>query len=295
MLHCRDAVAAAALGGVEPGIGSIEQDHGIIAGFRNHAGGAEAGGDDGVVTAAGMDQAHALDGQAHAIRDGEYGLHLGAGKNDDKLLPAIARKEIAVAGLAARRGGDRPQAVITATMAVIIVEQFKMVDINHDQADMILLFFGNPPCFRQHLVETAAVGNAGEAVRMHLQQQAAVAVGKLGAVDTVGGLRRSRVSSCRFNNTAPAPMAASMRMSDGSSPCGMLGAKISDAINTATEITALKNTSGGVSLAIRPVPIRISGIERTSDMLVVLPAGVMTASTALITVAKTASVTRAGP
>ena len=84
----------------------------------------------------------------------------------DKLLAAIARDQICRAQAGAHQGlRHGPQAGIACRMAIAVVEQLEVVDINHQQRQRVAGPPGAVPFPLQRLVEAPPVGDVGSGRR----------------------------------------------------------------------------------------------------------------------------------
>ena len=88
-----------------------------------------------------------------------------AGQQQRKFLAAIARDQHGVFQRDdGQRFADPAQAGVAHDVAIVVVEQLEMIDIDHHQRDRLVCLGGLLPLLLQPHVETAAIGEAGEAV-----------------------------------------------------------------------------------------------------------------------------------
>lgn len=166
-LGADDAVAAKAFGRVERLVGRAQQPVGAaaIGRTRNVAGDADAEGDVLASPFSAMGDRQGHDGDADILGDGAGGVAIHVRQDQRKFLAAIAAGEIErTPGMPADDGGDRPQAFVAALMAVPVVEQLEMIDVDEQQRHRLLRPLGAVPFAHQHLVEGAPVRQAGQPV-----------------------------------------------------------------------------------------------------------------------------------
>ncbi|MNN74890.1 hypothetical protein D3C81_1911370 [compost metagenome] len=82
-----------------------------------------------------------------------------------KLLPPITSGQICRTADARLDGfGHLPQRVVTTGMAVSLVKRLEVVHIHHQHGQWLAIALRTRPLLAQHLVQTTAVGQAGQAV-----------------------------------------------------------------------------------------------------------------------------------
>nr|GEU28650.1 HTH-type transcriptional regulator PtxR, putative [Tanacetum cinerariifolium] len=173
-------------GGNRPGL-RLWRPFGVHAPVQGHGGRhahpvPAAAGDDGIVFLR-RDHAHAHAHRHHAERRGGVGQpevrHRFADqvrhrqrivlavrlRDDGEFLAAVARHHVAAAADAARQFGRHlAQDVVAGLVAVAIVVLLEHVHVEHGQRERLAGAARAAPFRRQHFVEAAAVGDAGQAV-----------------------------------------------------------------------------------------------------------------------------------
>jgi hypothetical protein len=101
------------------------------------------------------------DGFADRFGNVQGAGQLGVGEQGDKLLAAVAGGGVArPAHLAGDAFSDAAQDVVAHLVAVVVIVQLEMVDIEHQHGDRGLMPGGAAPFTLQRFLEGAAVGDA---------------------------------------------------------------------------------------------------------------------------------------
>src|SRR5450830_246463 len=177
-----DAIAAAGLGAIERLVGNTDQRRrGSVALDRLEATYAQADGHD-AIWVGGMRDSLATHFQPDLLGDGAGSRHIAIGQDHDKLFPAVTRCQIARTPLAGQDGlADLTQALIAGQVAIHIVVQFEMIDVDHDQREALARALGAVQFACQHAVEMASIGQPGQAVLHSQARQGMVQFFHLGA------------------------------------------------------------------------------------------------------------------
>ena len=124
------------------------------------------------------------DSLPYSRRDLHGPATIGIWKNDRELLTAIPRHEVArTADAAGDGGGDGVQAGIAHQVAILVVEQLEMIDVDQQHRELSVRAHRPAPFPVQHLVKAAAIRHAGQRVRRR----------ELGQVGGGGGERQLRL------------------------------------------------------------------------------------------------------
>ena len=119
---------------------------------------------------------------AQPFADLERRVDVGARQQQRELLAAVARRQIVVAGRGfLQQLADPAQADVAFDVAVAIVEQLEVVDVDHQQRDRATELAGALPFGGEPRVEAAPVGEAGQRVARRELLQVAVGGAQLAA------------------------------------------------------------------------------------------------------------------
>jgi hypothetical protein len=115
--------------------------------------------------AAGVRQANPFDGAADLLGDDLCAAAVGVGQHRDKLLTAVAGKQVghAVDDLLDSVCDDA-QALVARDVAVEVVKALEVVHVDHQQGERAVVTHGAAHLAVHDVVELAAVGDAGQAV-----------------------------------------------------------------------------------------------------------------------------------
>jgi MFS family permease len=106
-----------------------------------------------------------LDGNANPLGDDAGSRFVGGRQENRELLAAVTGDPVAGTLDDARQGaGHAPQAFVAALVAVGVVVQLEVIDVDHEQGQGAGFPRGATPLHGQAVVKTAAVGHAGQAV-----------------------------------------------------------------------------------------------------------------------------------
>jgi len=156
-----NAVAARRLGLVEGLIGGGQQPIGMVVAMRNHTRHADTYCDAWAGGGMGMIQTQLLDAGAEPFTDRQCAGHFGVRQQDDELLAAIARHEVArPPQQRLQRVGHTGQAAVAAGVTVMVVVILEKIDVDHQQRQR----HGGPqrpaPFLIQQHIEVTAISNA---------------------------------------------------------------------------------------------------------------------------------------
>ena len=114
-----------------------------------------------------MRDAQRFDRTPDAFGDADCAEYLGLRQQYQKLLPAVAHREIVdIAQLGANAGRDTLEAGIACDVAVAIVEQFEMIDVEHDHGHGRNGVVSHLPQLGQPRGEMMPVGEIGERIAL---------------------------------------------------------------------------------------------------------------------------------
>ena len=131
-----------------------------------------------------MRDAQFFDRAPQPFADLERRVDVGAGQQQCELLAAVARRQIVVAGRRLpEQLADPAQAHVAFDVAVAIVEQLEVVDVDHQQCDRATSLPAPLPFGGEPRVEAAPVGEARQCVARCQLLQVAVGGAQLAARD----------------------------------------------------------------------------------------------------------------
>ena len=108
-------------------------------------------------------EVQAADRGADALSDFDRDARVGVPQQDDELLPAEARRDVVLAHRRHDGARDRPQHLVAGRMAVGVVEDLELVDVDHEDPDGV----PRAPALgeqRDELLEVAAVRQPGQGI-----------------------------------------------------------------------------------------------------------------------------------
>ena len=126
-----------------------------------------------------MRQGRTLHVGTQALGHRQRALDIGAGQDDGEFLAAITRHHVGRAeNLALQDAGHALQARIAALVPIVVVIALEIVHIGQDQRNRLAVALRPAPFDLQLFIETAAVGQPGQAVdrRLLLQRQLCILV-----------------------------------------------------------------------------------------------------------------------
>ena len=161
--------AAVALGLVERGVGLGEQRLALVTGPQRAQADARR-------------EARLAQRGGEAARDGAGALGVGAAEHERELVAADAIGGVAGADVA-QDGGHAPQQRVAVRMAVAVVEELEVVEVDHDDAQRVAVARGRHEVAREVVLERALVGQVGEPVAARAAQRDAVAADERAPAD----------------------------------------------------------------------------------------------------------------
>ena len=105
-----------------------------------------------------------LDRGPDAFGDRVGALEIGVGQDQRQLLATVARRGVGVAGVFLQHARYMPEHGVALWMAVGVVDGLEVVDVEHDQADRVVVAADLLDLGVEELLETAVIRQAGELV-----------------------------------------------------------------------------------------------------------------------------------
>ena len=106
------------------------------------------------------------DGFAHALRHPERLVGIGVGQHDGELLAPVPGRDIVGPDRLLDDLRDLPQRRITLGMAVLVVEALEVIDVDHQDGDLVPEPLGLQQLARQVLLEVPMVEEPGQPVQV---------------------------------------------------------------------------------------------------------------------------------
>lgn len=189
-----DAVAAVGFGGVQGGVGGVQKltrsESGCVQDRGNTAadGSEEAGSGHGFERCGGAGD---LDEAAHALGDEKRGFVGGLREKENELLAAVAGGEVVFAAQRlTHESGDALDDLIAVEMALGVVDDFEVVDVDDDGRQRLVVASGLPPEQVEVAVEESAIGQLGEGVVRGTAVELDVERGQFFGLDFVAHLQQ---------------------------------------------------------------------------------------------------------
>ena len=128
----------------------------------------QAGGDPQNAVTVGPGNAEALYGRADALGDRVTSFEIGVRQEQRQLLATVARRGVGVAGIFLQDEGYMTEHRVALGVPVGVVDGLEIVDVEHDQADRMVVAANLLDLGIEQLLEAATIRETGQFVRDRL-------------------------------------------------------------------------------------------------------------------------------